>query len=392
MDIKALFFLLISTFGWAQIHQTTKVVVDTETQMPIEYVNVYNNSDNTISNADGSFTFRSIENQINISAVGYRSQSTTFELINKSDTIFLVTNNVELDEVVITNSTSILNDVYRNTAKNYSTNLYSERFFLRCIVRKNNKVTRLQDIFGKIESSRLFKSQEIKKIIYRAEILNMRKVDLTDKSTIEYLSFYNLEMLYSWCTAIFLNPNDYDFRNVAINDSTYHKIEFSNTDDYKGQYPRKGYYVINKDDTAIKEVRYSISSPETEGYKFKKNIKWRTTDTDLVVNFQKDRKTSKYYISNAKLNTITEVINETSSQKDIYEIEYNLLTTESFIKDKIKSNLSVEKDLFKADFPYSADFWKNQNQLLLTTELKEFLAKVSTNKTKNSDYKIIGNF
>ena len=110
------------------------------------------------------------------------------------------------------------------------------------------------------------------------------------------------------------------------------------------------------------------------------------------MNFQKDRRTSKYYISNAKLKTITEVINETTNQKDIYEIEYNLLTTESFIKDKIKSNFSVEKDLFKADFPYSEDFWKNQNQLLLTSELKEFLAKVSKNKARNSEYKVIGNF
>ncbi len=220
----------------------------------------------------------------------------------------------------------------------------------------------------------------------------MRKVDLTEKSTVEHFSLYSLDILYQWYTAIFLNSKDYDFRNVAINDSTYHKIEFSNTDEYRGQYPRKGYYLINMDDKAIKEVRYSVFSAEKDAYKFKKNIKWKTTETNLVVNFLKDRKTSKYYISNAKLNTVTEVINETTNQKDIYEVEYNLLTTESFIKDKIKSNFSVEKDLFKADFPYSEDFWKNQNQLLLTSELKEFLNKVSKNNTKNSDYKIISNF
>ena len=392
MNFKALLFLVIPAIGWAQIHQTAKVIADSETKLPIEYVNVYNDSDNTTSNADGSFTFRSIANQINISAVGYRPQSTTFDLINRSDTIFLATNNVDLDEVVITNITAIFNDVYRNLENNYPINTYNERFFLRCIVRKNNEVTRLQDVFGKIESSRLFKSQEISKIIYKAEILNMRKVDLTEKSTVEYLSFYNMEMLYSWFTAIFLNSDDYDFRNVAINDSTNHKIEFENTDEYRGKHPRKGYYLINKDDKALKEVRYSISFPETEGYKYKNNIKWRSTETNLVVNFLKDRKTSKYFISNAKLNTGTEVINKTTNQKDIYEVEYNMLTTESFIKDKIKLNFSVEKDLFKADFPYSENFWKNQNQLLLTTELKEFLIKVYENKSKGSEYKITGNF
>ena len=167
MNFKTLFFLVIPAIGWAQIHQTAKVIADSETKLPIEYVNVYNDSDNTTSNADGSFTFRSIANQINISAVGYRPQSTTFDLINRSDTIFLATNNVDLDEVVITNITAIFNDVYRNLENNYPINTYNERFFLRCIVRKNNEVTRLQDVFGKIESSRLFKSQEISKIIYK---------------------------------------------------------------------------------------------------------------------------------------------------------------------------------------------------------------------------------
>lgn len=392
MILKTTLLLLAYNFAQAQVYLTTKVIIDSETQMPVEYVNVYNNSDNTISNADGSFTFRSIENLINISSVGYKSQSTTFDIINNSDTIFLATNNVELEEVVITNTSAILNDVYRNLENNYPINTYNERFFLRCTVRRNNEITRLQDVFGKIESSRLFKTREIKKIFYKTEILNMRKVDLTEKSTVEYLSFYNLEMLYGWFKAIFLNSKEYDFRNVAVNDSTYYKIAFSNTEEYKSQYPRKGYYLINKDDKAIKEVRYSISSPETEVYKFKKNIKWRTIETNLVVNFLKDGKTSKHYISNAKLSTVTEVINEITNQKDIYEVEYKLLTTESFIKDKIKSNFSVEKDLFKADFSYSEDFWKNQNQLLLTTELKEFLIKVSENKSKGSEYKIIGNF
>ncbi len=169
MTLKTLFFLLVSNFGWAQIHQTTKVVVDAETQIPIEYVNVYNNSDNTISNSDGSFIFRSIENLINMSAVGYRPQSTTFDRINKSDTIFLESNSIELEELVITNTTSLLNEVYRNVSKNYPTSTYKEKFFLLCIVKKNDEVTRLQDVFGKIERNTLFRNENIKKTNYNAE-------------------------------------------------------------------------------------------------------------------------------------------------------------------------------------------------------------------------------
>ena len=384
--------LLLYNASWAQNYEIIKVIVDEETKLPLEYVNVFNRTDNTVSNADGSFIFKSKENQINLSAVGYETHSTTFDANSKSDTIFLKSNTVELDELLVSNTSSILTDVYRNLETNYPSSSFNERFFLRCILRKNNEVTRLQDIFGKIERNSLFRNQEIKKVSYNTEILNLRKVDLTEKSTVEYLSFYSLDLLDGWYSSIFLKSTDYNFRNIAINDKAFLKIEFSPTENYIGEYPRNGYYLINREDKAIKEVRYSIINSADEPYKSKKNTKWRTIETSLVVNFRKNMDNLKYYISNAKLNTTTEVINETTNQKDFYEIEYNLLTTESFIKDQVNSNFSVDKDLFKANFSYSEDFWRNQNQLLLTTELKEFLNRVSENKSKGSEYKIIGNF
>lgn len=392
MIYKLVLLLLFYNFGWAQNYQTTNVVADAETKLPLEYVNVFNRIDNTVSNSDGSFIFKSKEKQINLSAIGYQPILTSFDQINNLDTIFLKSNTIELDELVISNTASVLDDVYRNLNINYPSNSFNERFFLRCIVRKNNEVTRLQDVFGKIERNSLFRNQEIKKVSYNTEILNMRKVDLTEKSAVEYLSFYSLDLLYGWYSSIFLKSIDYNFRNIPVNDEAFLKIEFSPIDSYNGEYPRNGYYLINKDDKAIKEVRYSMIMSEDEPYKSKRNMKWKTIETSLVVNFRKNMDNSKYYISNAKLYTTTEVINETTDKKDFYEIEYNLLTTESFIKDKVNSNFSVEKDLFKANFSYSEDFWKNQNQLLLTTELKEFLSRVSENKSKGSEYKIIGNF
>jgi hypothetical protein len=50
----------------------------------------------------------------------------------------------------------------------------------------------------------------------------------------------------------------------------------------------------------------------------------------------------------------------------------------------------VTKDLFKANFSYSEDFWKTQNQLL--TAIKIVLTRVNETKAVKSDFKIQSNF
>ena len=75
-----------------------------------------------------------------------------------------------------------------------------------------------------------------------------------------------------------------------------------------------------------------------------------------------------------------------------FDLKMDYFTTNVSIDEKVKSNFDVDKDIFKAKFPYSADFWNNQNQLPLTTELKEFLKRVSENKDKKEEFEIIGNF
>jgi hypothetical protein len=56
---------------------------------------------------------------------------------------------------------------------------------------------------------------------------------------------------------------------------------------------------------------------------------------------------------------------------DSYECIYDLVTVDGFIEE-LEPNFSVTRDLFKANFSYSEDFWKTQNQLPLTAELKLF--------------------
>jgi hypothetical protein len=52
----------------------------------------------------------------------------------------------------------------------------------------------------------------------------------------------------------------------------------------------------------------------------------------------------------------------------------------------------MDKDIFKVKFPYAASFWASQNQLPLTSDLKDFLNRVSENKNKKEEFEVIGNF
>ena len=106
----------------------------------------------------------------------------------------------------------------------------------------------------------------------------------------------------------------------------------------------------------------------------------------------KNSNINKYFLSNAKLEAKVEILGDGKVHNSIYDFTANLFVTNSFTNEKVKSNFPIDKDIFKAKFPYSADFWDNQNQLPLTQELKNFLKRVEENKDRKKEYEIIGNF
>jgi hypothetical protein len=246
---------------------------------------------------------------------------------------------------------------------------------------------------AKIESNALFLNQTVKNKEFKLEVLNLRKADIEVKKQIEYFEFLSTNSLFSWFASIFTVPTDYIFTKAKSNDPQYVKIEYSKSDANANILSRNGYYLINKEDKSIKEVGYKLQGDLSQiPYQSKLGVKWRTIEIKLVVNYIKSVKNNKYYVSNAKLRTVTEVINEKKGVNDTYECIYDLVTVDGFIEEIVKPNFSVTKDLFKANFSYSEDFWKTQNQLPLTDELKLFLTRVNETKAVKSDFKIQSNF
>lgn len=388
---KIVLVLFIINTAKGQTFKTKSTIVDSQTKEPLEYVNISNETDNTITNKDGQFIFLSKEKDINISHIGYETLHTTFEEIEKKDTIFMTANAIVLDEVKINNPTTLLKEVYKNVWKIYPLEPYNEDFFLRCLLKKEDKIVRVQDISGKIWRNTFYPKKSIDEIKYGLEILNLRKVELSERNKIPYIQFPSYKTLFLWFSAIILKPKEYVFTEVPSNDLQYRKIEFVKNDENKDCLPEKGYYLIDKNEKAIKEVAYEIveyykNSPYSRGG----SSKLKTTGLTLFIMFNKDIQKNKYYIGNAYLKNSFEIV--TDQVKSNYEATYDLVTTNSFTNKIVKKNFPENKDLFKANFSYSEEFWSSQNQLPLTNELKQFLKSVVEKKNKTKEYVIIGNF
>ncbi|TRX00156.1 peptidase associated/transthyretin-like domain-containing protein [Flavobacterium gawalongense] len=391
-DLIILLFIFFSFSVESQNLHTSKIIVDKTTKLPLENVNIFNVSDNSTTNAEGNFVFVSKKNEINFNLLGYNDFKTTFDKLKNKDTIFMDLKPIELEDVIVSDGESIIKKVHDSIGKNYVLTTYSENFFLRCLLKQNSEIVRLQDIYGKLSRNSVFKTDPNKKLEFAVEILNMRKTGIKEKQDIVYFKFPSLnEFLTLSSSILFNNTKYYDFTEIKSVDDNFRKINFVLKD--KTQQQLNGYFLINREDYAIKEIVLdfyndinSIPYQEIKGHKF------RPTAYKITVNYIKNSKTNKYYLSNTRLEASTELLGDKKEASTIYDFTANLFIANSFTTEKVNSNFSIDKDIFKAKFPYSEDFWNNQNQLPLTADLKVFIKSVSDKKDKNKEYEVIGNF
>jgi hypothetical protein len=376
--------LFCNTVASAQNFKTSKMIADKRTKLPLENVSIYNDKDNSITNQEGLFVFISDRKDINFNLLGYNSLKTTFEEIEQQDTIFMDAKAFELKEVVVTNLEPFIKKVYDKMADNYISN-YTSNFFLRNVLKKDNNIVLLQDIHAKKG-----KNANLKNSI---EILNMRKTSLfSKKNQIDFKLPDLNEFFGSFWPAldknIFIeeNYNEIGLRKILF------EVKEKNVD---GQII-KGYFVINPNDYAILEFFITmVDNPEALPYKklFFLNVQYRTTKYERLFRFSKNSTFNKYYLQMSKLIANVEAIPVAKTENAFnFNLNMDYFTTNRISTEKVESNFATDKDIFKAKFPYSAEFWNNQNQLPLTNELKDFLKQVSENKDKKKEFEIIGNF
>ncbi len=290
----------------------------------------------------------------------------------------------QLQEVVVSNAGSYMKKVYDKFEDNLLQN-YTIAFFLRNVFKKDKVNILLQDIYA------LENQNKTQKKNLSIEILNMRKMSLFDKNDHINFGFPNFDDLFSKKLP---QIDKSSFTEIPFNDSDFKKIVFeSNEKDLSGQIQR-GYFIINRKDYAIVEYTVSaIEDPEKVPYKNLSRGKYRTTKLDKFVQFTKDTKSNKYYQSNLKLDNQVEIIVYKISENPFnFDFTMDFFVTNNPSNQKINSNIATSKDIFRAKFPYSQDFWDKQNQLPLTHELELFLKSVSDKKANTKEYEVIGNF
>ncbi|MFV8270334.1 hypothetical protein ACNQGP_10430 [Flavobacterium sp. GT2N3] len=378
--------LFFSNVGNSQSFKISKIIADQTTKLPLENVSIYNDKDNSTTNQEGLFVFVSGVNEINFNLLGYNSSKTNFEGIEKQDTIFMEAKTFELKEVVVTNNESFIKKVYDKMVDNYSTK-YTSNFFLRNVLKKGNNIVVLQDIHAKRGKNSFPKN------FSEIEVLNMRKTSFFEKKKHIDFAFPDFtEFFGGFYPALDQNI----FTEVDYNEVDYRKFLFEAQEKNVWGQISKGYLIININDYAI--IEFYVSMYDNPGElplkKFKlSTTQYRTTQYEKIIKFNKNDALNKYYLSLSKLNAQVEVLaDKKSDERFYYNLTMDYFTTNSITNEKVESNFDVDKDVFKAKFPYSATFWNNQNQLPLTNELKDFLKRVSDNKDQKKEFEIIGNF
>lgn len=389
MNKFLLIVFFISNVSYTQTNILKKIVVDAETLTPLPNVHIYSKLDNTLSNEDGFFTFYSNDNEVVFNHLGYEVLFTTINEIQPKDTIYLKPKLFELNEVVVLDNKNLIKSVYSKIFDNYPTSSFEEESFIRCVLRKDGEIIKMQDLIVAKQQNTLFTTQQNKNLEYSFEIKNLRKAGFLSKDS-EDFELLSLNELYSWFSAIFTIPKYYNYIEDSWLDENHVKVNFQKNDELLENASLEGYYIVNNSDFSFKQVKYKTvyNNIDLIPYKNKSNVKWRTIGNELYVDYKKEYSTNKYYVNNAVLKTTVEVIN--NGYKSIYEVSYQIVNVKINQNQRIKGNVSSKQDMFKINFRYNREFWKNQNQLILDDELTKFIDNLKNLNRKQ--YKIYTNF
>jgi hypothetical protein len=376
---KILLILIISVINKSSSqNRLNGIVLNYQTKEPIEYVDIYNKNNFTSTNSDGRFLFNSENDSIKIRLIGYESIFTNFKKIN--DTIFLKSKFEELDEIIISNKNPIIK-IYNSVVKNYPSEPYTEIFFLRCQIRKNGKLLKIQDLNGLVNRKMLFGTSErpMPKKNYKLEILNVRKAGIEEDIDFVMLNF---KQILEHIAGIGLNIQEYKFNKSSSQDKNFIKYSFFPKPENKIKI--EGYYLINENDNAITE--FKIKEVLDDSYKKRRNFKYKTNYIEKLTFFKKNIAEGKYFIHKAKINSETEIINE-NGKKDLYNETHSFIVLNQ-TNLKLNKKHSIKKDVFKFKKPFNLEFWNKQEYLLLTGEMNDFLKKL---KDTNIEFKTVTN-
>ena len=383
--IAVLTYITLIPLSFSQ-NTLSKYLVDKETKAPLKSATIHNANDYTVTNDDGHFVFYSTNDSVTIKMLGYETLKTTFKALSRTkDTLYLIPKPFQLDEVTLSNK-NILQEAYNHATINYPMEPFVEDFFLRCILKRNGELVKIEDFSGRIKRDKLLGAKKN----FTFQLLNMRKFGIEKKGVrADDFNIPSLNDVFQWWSNIlFLDSKEYRFSFLKVIDETHHQVSHTpkNEEDYiKGI----GHFIISTDDYAAKERIYKINPKVVDKIPYTKKFftKYRTTDFYLREKCEKDVAKSKYFIASGLYTEKIEGYN--NDERIVYDVSFELIVTHPFSDlNTFKANVNGKKELFKLEVPYNKEFWETQNQLPLTNEMRDFINKPHNTK----EYRVISNF
>ena len=383
--IAVIIYIALIPLSFSQ-NTISKYLVDKDTKTPLQSATIHNANDYTITNADGYFVFYSTNDSITIKMLGYETLKTTFKALSHTkDTLYLTPKPFQLDEVTLSNK-NIIQEAYNHATTNYPMEPFVEDFFLRCILKRNGELVKIEDFSGRIKRDKLFAAEKN----YAFQLFNMRKFGIEKKGLrTDDFELPSLNGIFDWYSNyFFLDPKEYRFSFLKVIDETHHQVSHTpkNEEDDKSSI---GHFIISTDDYAVKERIHKINPKIIHKIPYTKKpfIKYRTIDYFYKEKCEKDTKNNKYFIANAIVNAKVE--GYIGDERIVYDVSFELIVTHPFSDlNTFKANVNGKKELFKLDVPYNKEFWETQNQLPLTNEMRDFINKPHNPK----EYRVISNF
>ena len=383
--IAVLTYITLIPLSFSQ-NTLSKYLVDKETKAPLKSATIHNANDYTVTNDDGHFVFYSSNDSVTIKMLGYETLKTTFKALSRTkDTLYLIPKPFQLDEVTLSNK-NILQEAYNHASTNYPMEPFVEDFFLRCILKRNGELVKIEDFSGRIKRDKLLGAEKN----FTFQLLNMRKFGIEKKGVrADDFELPSLNDLFQWWSNIlFLDSKEYRFSFLKVIDETHHQVSHTpkNEEDDKSSI---GHFIISTDDYAVKERIHKINHKIIHKIPYTKKpfIKYRTIDYFYKEKCEKDTKNNKYFIANAIVNAKVE--GYIGDERIVYDVSFELIVTHPFSDlNTFKANVNGKKELFKLEVPYNKEFWETQNQLPLTNEMRDFINKPHNTK----EYRVISNF
>lgn len=402
--ILVLFFFL--TKANAQNIIVEGIIKDSERKEILPFANIYlqKNYLGTISNEKGEFKIIIPSNNKNdslvISYIGYHSQKISVSSIESPIEVFLIENQMTLNEVVVNgyNANSIIKKAIAKIPQNYYQEPYKSKGFYRVTSQKDNNYIHLSEAVFDIYQSKIDNSKQ-QFILEKMRAIKDEKASKGIDLGLKPNGIYEFDIVNNLDAIGLLNKQGLKLHTFKIDGSEFlnnketYKITFDQKITKKSGY--KGYLLIDKETFAFVYFDIQLSPKGVSYYKFG-DASTRALMKIVGINIDMSRNNyqilyqpfgDRYYLNNVGNDaTLTfksdrEHYNFTTDTRVDYLITE--IKTDNISPFSNEETLGQDKLIEEQNSIYDADYWADYTIVLPTSSFSEIAKKLEANNKAN---------